>query len=165
VDRESLFSAAPPGVPSVVWIPINRAVLQHLHRTHLPQPLAGDCWLSRKYRILIVDRSAEARQVLRTVLERNGNEAVELDDSERASEIMESSHPDLIVLDEENDFGSKRVSTAELGLTASRNGIPIVVLGTKRRNRSPLPTGHLIAKPYHYAPLIRRIEEILGNRG
>ena len=37
----------------------------------------------------------------------------------------------------------------------------LVLLGSVRR-RQPPPRGEYVAKPYHYAPLIRRIEEILS---
>jgi hypothetical protein len=52
----------------------------------------------------------------------------------------------------------------DLGGYASRSSTPIVVLGTLQRHTSPLATGHFVSKPYQYAALIRRIEELLGNR-
>ena len=39
---------------------------------------------------------------------------------------------------------------------------PLVVLATARRQADRLPSGEFVAKPYHYGPLIRRIEELLG---
>ena len=37
----------------------------------------------------------------------------------------------------------------------------LVMLGTLRRGPAHVPGGELMAKPYHYGPLIRKIEELL----
>ena len=40
----------------------------------------------------------------------------------------------------------------------------MILLGKVRRNAAAtVPRGEFFAKPYHYGPLIRRIEEILDN--
>jgi len=53
-------------------------------------------------------------------------------------------------------------ATRELTRRASRSAIPIVVLGTVQHGFGALTAGDLVAKPYHYAPLLRKIEELLG---
>jgi len=120
--------------------------------------------LTHKRRVMIVDRSAETRGILRTLLEREGSETVEVADPRLATELTECSHPDLIVFDLDSDRSSGRTIVEQLGTAASRKRIPIVVLGTVGRDLTPLPTGHLVAKPYHYGPLLRRIDAILGHR-
>ena len=40
----------------------------------------------------------------------------------------------------------------------------LVVLGRTSRFKRTLPEDRIVSKPYHYAPLIRKIEELLGSR-
>lgn len=121
--------------------------------------------MSPKPRVLIVDASPETRDVLRTLLQRRGAETLEATEARQATEILQQEHPDLVILDSECDNSPKRRDTQALGLSASRNDTPIVLLGTAKRHETPLPTGQFVAKPYHYAPLIRRIENLLGRLG
>lgn len=113
-------------------------------------------------RVLIVDRSPESREVLRTILELRGASTLETDEPEQACRLAEEYHPDLIVLDVDSDLGSARHATEELRETAGRTDTPIVILGTLRRCCGELPAGQILAKPYHYGALIRRIDDLLA---
>jgi len=113
-------------------------------------------------RILIVDESDESREILRTLLQRRGVTTLEAPRPEQAVEITNRHRPDLIVFDADSDQSAGSEATAELGTAASQNHTPIVVLGTVRKNRERLSTGQFVAKPYHYGPLICRIEELLA---
>ena len=115
-------------------------------------------------RILIVDSSAENRDVLRTLLERLGAETIETAQTRHASSLARHVRPHVIVFDAESDDDPSAEAVDDLGRAASCSSTPIVVLGTQRRCLSPLATGHFVSKPYHYATLIRRIEVLLGNR-
>jgi DNA-binding response OmpR family regulator len=115
--------------------------------------------------VLIVDASRESRAVLRMLLDRQGTETLETSKVGEASEIAEQEQPDLIVYDADGDRSPGNAVTRELTLQASRNAIPIVVLGTVRRDSRGLPSRNLVSKPYHYGPLLRKIEELLGSRG
>ena len=114
--------------------------------------------------ILVVDSSAENRDVLRTLLERQGAEILETPRSSQASDLARARRPDVIVYDAEADGDPSPEAVRNLDRAASPSSTPIVVLGTKRQSLSRLTTGHFISKPYHYATLIRRIGELLGNR-
>jgi DNA-binding response OmpR family regulator len=111
---------------------------------------------------LIVDESAESREILRTLLELRGVTTFEAPRPEQAIKLAEDHHPDLIVFDADSDQSAGSEATGELGAAASQNHTPIVVLGTVRRFRERLSTGQFVAKPYHYGPLIGRIEELLA---
>lgn len=50
-------------------------------------------------KILIADDKATSRELVRTVLERDGYEVVEAADGEEAVEKAREAHPDLIILD------------------------------------------------------------------
>ncbi len=117
-----------------------------------------------KARVLIVDASPESRDVLRTLLDRQGTEILETSQVRAASAIAEREQPDLIVCDADSDLSPSSEATCQLACQASRSAIPIVVLGTIKRDFVPFPTGDLVPKPYHYGPLLRKIEGLLGNR-
>lgn len=113
-------------------------------------------------RVLIVDQSAEAREVLRTILERRGASTLEADRPEEACRLAAKFHPDLIVLDADSDATTSCVATENLRAAAGRTDTPIVILGTLRRQNGDLPAGQILAKPYQYAALIRRIDDLLA---
>ena len=115
--------------------------------------------MPRNQRVLIIDESAECREVLRTALERAGAVAVEAQSPLEGLQALDSIAPDLIILDlpDELDGGA---DTSALETAAGLSGTPIVILGTARRSGGSAV--HCIAKPYHFAPLIRRIEGLLS---
>lgn len=78
-------------------------------------------------------------------------------------EMAKRHHPDLIVLDLELDESSPEHLSAPFAEQARADHASFVVLGSVRRRNSCLPNAEFVAKPYHYAPLIRRIEELLGR--
>ncbi len=98
------------------------------------------------------------------LLDRQGAKTLEASQMDEASEIAEQEQPDLIVYDADCDRSPGSEVTRRLTLQASRSAIPIVVLGTVRRDSGGLLAGNLVTKPYHYGPLLRKIEELLGSR-
>ncbi|MEX2310047.1 MAG: response regulator [Pirellulales bacterium] len=112
-------------------------------------------------RILIVDRSAESREVLRTILECRGAATLEADHPEQALQLAGGFRPDLIVLDADSDQ-SAGTATDCLREAAGRTATPIVILGTLRRSQGHLPAGQIVAKPYHYGQLVRKIDDLLA---
>lgn len=114
-------------------------------------------------RVLIVDESAECREVLRTALERAGAETVEAASAAEGLLAFQSFAPDLVVLDVSDSGGEPLSESAALQEAAGLRATPIVILGTARRPPADAAV-HWIAKPYHFAPLIRRIEGLLSAR-
>ena len=119
--------------------------------------------MSPRARVLIIDRSRESRDVLRSLLVRRGAEVVEAREHEQGADLAARTRPDLIVVDSDEQLADRPHCAARLAAAAARNDVPIVVLGTVRRCASPVPTDQFVAKPYHYGALIRRIEELLGG--
>jgi DNA-binding response OmpR family regulator len=113
-------------------------------------------------RVLIVDESAESRDVLRTLLEHGGATTLEARRFDQAVALAESFHPHLILLDAESDRSIGGSVTNELSEAASRRGTPIVILGTAPSVRGPNASGQFVAKPYHYGHLLRKIESLLA---
>lgn len=116
------------------------------------------------HRVLIVDQSAESREVLRTLLERTGTRAVEASRPDEASTLADQIHPDLIVLDADSDLTENHEASRQLSDKARLTATPIVVLGKFTRREPPLDTGEHVAKPYHYGQLLRKIADVLNER-
>ena len=111
--------------------------------------------------VLIVDESEETREVLQTALERRGMRTFAAGQAHRGLELARRHHPDLIVLDMEIEDAGSEGLFAPLAEESPNDGPRLVLLGTVSRTRQPPLHGEFVAKPYHYAPLIRRIEQLL----
>ena len=74
--------------------------------------------------------------------------------------MARSRKPDLIVLDLEVEQSDARSLCSQFVGDSQQHEPPMVLLGTLRR-RDWDPPGEIVQKPYHYGPLVRRIEEIL----
>ena len=111
--------------------------------------------------VLIVDASDETRCVLQTALEHRGVRTMAASQSKQGLALAQEHHPDLIVLDLEIDPCGPEEVAALFAEQSRTDHACLVLLGSVRR-RHPLPQGEYVAKPYHYGPLIRRIEEILS---
>ncbi len=114
-------------------------------------------------RVVIVDESDECREVLHTLLANRGVAAIATRGAREGLELMRQHHPDVVVLDldaeEADDDGVRDALDSE----AREHHTALVVLGRVRRYVDALPDGQVLAKPYHYAPLLRTIERLLGR--
>ena len=79
----------------------------------------------------------------------------------RPIELADLHQVDLIVFDAESDRTAAGTGVDDLKAAASRNGTPIVILGTVRSAKKRPPSGQFVAKPYHYGQLINKIEDLL----
>jgi DNA-binding response OmpR family regulator len=113
-------------------------------------------------RILIVDESADSREVLSTLLARHGATTIEARRPHQAIELADHQHVDLIVFDAESDRSDTGGGIDDLKAAASRNGTPIVILGTVRTAKKGPTSGQFVSKPYHYGQLINNIENLLA---
>lgn len=121
--------------------------------------------MSAERSVLIVDRSEETREVLKTALERRGVKILAARGPRRGLELARTQQPDLIVLDLEVSQSPREDVSSPFAYAAEDAQAPLVILGTCRRKAETPPNGEFIAKPYHFAPLIRRIEELLDATG
>lgn len=119
---------------------------------------------SSSQRVLIVDRSAESREVLRTLLQRTGTTTIEASGPSEAADLAESIHPTLIVYDSDSDPSPGGEGSRLLADTATRTDTPIVLLGRINCSKPPLQVGDHLAKPYHYGHLLRKIADVLDAR-
>jgi DNA-binding NtrC family response regulator len=112
--------------------------------------------------VLIVDPSEENREVLRTVLERRGLRTFAAGRVQPGLELARRHRPDLIVLDLEVDDPARAKRPEEVAEQFRSEDAALVLLGSLRRRKSR-PPGEFVAKPYHYGPLVRRIEALLDS--
>jgi DNA-binding response OmpR family regulator len=115
--------------------------------------------------VLIVDRSDENREILQTVLERKGVRTLAAPGVEEGLRLAREHQPDLVVMDLEVDETEPENACGGLARQSQSQSTPLVVLGTCRRAAGRLTHGEFVAKPYHYGPLVRRIEELLRATG
>ncbi|MDY0165157.1 MAG: hypothetical protein RBS80_01350 [Thermoguttaceae bacterium] len=119
--------------------------------------------MNNQRRVLIVDGSEESREVLQTALSRRGLSTYAAGAADQGAALARQHQPDLVVLDLDIDDSAVDALSKPL---AGDDGdpVPIVLLGGVRRNLARFPGGEFVPKPYHYGPLIRRIEELLEDR-
>ena len=141
------------------------AVPPDMHK-EVPLPatdLIADCDPANQRRVLIVDESTESREVLRTVLERRGLQILEARGARQGLELARSHHPEVIVLDLDTDAAEDTDIQAGFNSESRTHHSSLLVLGKARQYGTPLPDDRVLTKPYHYAPLVRKIEQLIGE--
>jgi DNA-binding NtrC family response regulator len=111
--------------------------------------------------VLIVDPSADNREVLRTALARRGWTILEAAAANRGLELARQHHPNVIVADVDSEPESD-TAREHLAAEADHDGSRLIIIGRARSGRI-LPGGRVVAKPYHFAPLIRTIEQLAAK--
>ena len=111
-------------------------------------------------RVLIVDPSEETREVLKTALERRGVQTLAAGHIRPAIKLVKEHCPHVVVLDLEAGGGSPEEALTRFSAATEGAAPRLLILGSVRR---PQIGGYsyFVAKPYHFGPLIRRIEELL----
>jgi DNA-binding response OmpR family regulator len=121
---------------------------------------AGRCALIEDASVLIVDRSTEARGVLRTALERLGLRVLEATGADDGVALARKHRPDLVLLDLDAAQRSLSSVVAEFTAYVADRNATLLILGPARL-RACVTGGEFVAKPYHYQPLVRKIEQLL----
>ena len=117
--------------------------------------------LASSARVVIVDESADTREVLRTLLESRGVASIEVSGAREGLELIRQHHPAVVVMDLDAEAADDEQLRDELDSATRDNQSALVVLGRARRYSNSLPDDQVIAKPYHYGPLLRTIERLL----
>lgn len=113
-------------------------------------------------RVLLFDSSPDTSEVLRMVLERRGIRILEASELEDGLRIARSQQPDLIVLDTE-DVPQGAAIRAAFAEESRKSRAALLILGRVDARESLPDCGRVIAKPYHFGPLIRTIEQIVEH--
>jgi CheY-like chemotaxis protein len=121
---------------------------------------AGDCGHSRQ--VLLVDRSAESREVLRFALSRRGIETLEADETAAGLDLLREHRPEVVVLDLEA-AEDQEAALVDFNSAAELVAGRLVILGSLGMSDDARRDLRFFAKPYHFAPLIHKIEELLAE--
>lgn len=113
--------------------------------------------------VLIVDRSIEAREVLRTLLERRGMRILETSEAREGLRLLCDERPRLVVLDSECLERADRDVEAALATATRQSDTALVLLGKLTKGCQADLADAVVPKPYHYGPLIRTIEDFVGQ--
>ena len=117
--------------------------------------------------VLIVDQSQESREVLRTLLERRGMRIFEASGARQGLELVRRCHPEVVVLDLETDSDTEGEAEGavreQYGAASAESEASLVLLSSAPRRLPAAEGQRIVSKPYHYAPLIRTIEELLEH--
>lgn len=119
-------------------------------------------------RILIVDDKATSRELLRTVLERQGYVVVEAADGEEALRKTRADAPDLILLDLQMPVRNGYEVLAELRQDLRYDALPIIALtasamqGDREKALAAGFTGYL-TKPVSLSQLRDEIQRLLPS--
>jgi len=108
--------------------------------------------------VLIVDSSGETSEVLRTVLERKGLRILAATEADEGLALLREHQPSVTVLDLESE---RATDTSLCRAYDDETEANLVVLGRLPRESVALARHRVVAKPYHYAPLIRTIESLV----
>ncbi|MFM7843195.1 MAG: response regulator [Planctomycetota bacterium] len=117
--------------------------------------------------VVIVDESAENREVLCTALQRRGLTTFAADDPASGLQLVRRHQPDVVVLDLDSRAPDRDAQAAAwpedyVCETAATNG-SLVLLGRWQAGDRQVPREQIIAKPYHFGPLIRKIEQLVAQ--
>jgi CheY-like chemotaxis protein len=116
--------------------------------------------LSLRQSVLIVDPQEETREVLRSYLEQRGVTTFAARRTDEGLALARQHQPDVIVLDMESEPSGPTPLDHCLVQESQAHDTPLLFLGSAHL-RAHLPSGKFVSKPYHYAPLIRKIESLL----
>ena len=111
--------------------------------------------------VLIVEESEESRAVFRTIFERLGIQLFVAAGAREGLELVRQHRPGVVVLDLEADAADDEAVCDEYDRQSRQNNSSLLILGKAKRFRQTLPQDRIVPKPYHYGPLIRKIEQLL----
>jgi CheY-like chemotaxis protein len=154
LDILSHLRARGRGAPGPVWTGMFNRASQ-----------GGFSVVDLQRRVLVVDRSEDTREVLRAALERPGVRILAADRLQRGLELARRYQPEVIVLDAEVSDSPAEEICGPFAEAVGEGATALVVLGGVWRKGSERQGGEFVAKPYHYAPLIRKIEALLHATG
>ncbi len=112
-------------------------------------------------RVLIVDDNSDSLDVLRTALRCRGVDTLTTRRATEGIDLARDFHPDLILLDLESVPSDRHDLRKNYDEAARRENAPLILVARSCRDPAAAGGQHVVSKPYHYAPLIRKIEELL----
>lgn len=126
--------------------------------------LNGDKKHQGPKKVLIVDESEETRDVLSTALERRGVKTFTASIPRRGAVIAREEKPDLVIFDIDSVTAPPEQALSAFSKEAEIDEAPIMAIGSGKFT-VPASEGEFISKPYHFLPLLEKIEQFLRSAG
>jgi DNA-binding response OmpR family regulator len=111
--------------------------------------------------VLIIEESEELRTVFRTALARRGIATYEATKAADGLDLFRRHHPRVVILDLDVSDAQCAQLQDEYESELQNHDVTLLMLGRLRHDRASVPKDRIVAKPYHYGPLIRTIEGLL----
>ena len=111
--------------------------------------------------VVVVGPSADCCEVLKTALGSRGLAAFAAREASAGLRLIRDHDPAVVVLDGETVGADDGALQAELQSQLADNHVALIVLGRLRGQR--LLPRHILAKPYHFGPLVHTIEELAAR--
>jgi DNA-binding NtrC family response regulator len=108
--------------------------------------------------VVIVGPSADCREVLTAALAQRGLATFAAGQAQTALRLIREHEPDVVVLDGDSADANDGRIQAELEEQLAARHTPLIVLGCVRGQK--LLPRQVLAKPYHFAPLVHTIQEL-----
>ena len=121
------------------------------------------------FKILVVDDDIHATTLFDTILSAKGFEAIIVNDSSTAVQVVNSTNPDLVILDlmmpEPNGFEVCKMLRADQSLS----NMPIVIftaMGDKESKDAAFEAGadEFLTKPFRVEDLMQRIRALIEKK-
>jgi len=111
--------------------------------------------------VLIVDESDESRQVFETALNRRGVTTLTCGHVDEGLELARQHRPHVVVLDAESTPPCATFWQEVCESEGEREPALVILGALKNRADSTCRNAEFIAKPYHFRPLILKIEAMI----
>jgi two-component system cell cycle response regulator DivK len=110
----------------------------------------------------LIESSDDEREVLRIALQRRGLRIFEASEAEAGLALAREHRPDVILLDLEAESADREELQDQFSAESSAQDSSIVILGRTRRFTAS-PSTQVVAKPYHFGPLVHTIEQLAAK--
>jgi CheY-like chemotaxis protein len=114
--------------------------------------------------VVLVGPSGDSREVLAAALAQRGLATYAAGQARTALRLIREHEPDVVVLDGETVDAGDGGMQAELEAQLEARRTPLIVLGRLRGQPSILVPRQVLAKPYHFAPLVHTIQELAAAK-
>ena len=113
--------------------------------------------------VLIVDRYGGLARSSAHALEKRGVRTWEATEARQGVELARQHDPQVIGLDLDTGDTEQQEIREQYQAESNEHDAYLVVIGRSRSYEQILPKDRILAKPYHYAPLVRTIESLLSS--
>jgi len=113
-------------------------------------------------KVLLAEQSDATRNVAETILRQNGFEVISVADGEHASEVLELSRPDLIILGADLVHGGRPLYEC-IQADERMTGAPLLIFKDADAGQVPFPDEVVIPRPFDPRDFLDRVRVFIGS--